>query len=481
MRLLRHEWSSYKKKMGILLSIANVLKMIFGQIELVLAIVVLIGLLLQKKKPIDVVLGVVKAYIGVLVLKQGSTLLQAPYKPVMEMVKSAFGISGVITENYSGMAAINTAIPELVTIVPLVMLFGFLINIMLAKFGPLKVVFLTAHTMLAFATLSVWMVHWFFGVEGPVLLIVCSIFCGVFWTVMPAWTYKYSKPFVGSGFTLGHISGMSAVISSRIGMLLGKYDKNHPVLHDEDDDAEEKAGKLSSLTKLFNDSTVVTCLLMTVVLMVGCLLAGKDAIMAAAGNTNWVIWMLELGGQFTVGIVVLLTGVRMMIAELVPAFKGISDKLVPGAVPSVDMPVFFPLAPFSAILGFLGAFLGEFIGFFILMAVGSPVLMIPGIIATFFDGGVAGVFGFKYGGRKSAFISGLAVGLIQILGGVIFTMTTGLDTLGATYGNTDFGSSMMLLSLLMKLLGNVWFFLVLVAAIYVLASVLLKKQFAEEA
>ena len=33
----------------------------------------------------------------------------------------------------------------------------------------------------------------------------------------------------------------------------------------------------------------------------------------------------------------------------------------------------------------------------------------------------------------------------------------------------------------MKLLGNVWFFLVLVAAIYVLASVLLKKQFAEEA
>ena len=60
-------------------------------------------------------------------------------------------------------------------------------------------------------------------------------------------------------------------------------------------------------------------------------------------------------------------------------------------------------------------------------------------------------------------------------------MTTGLDTLGATYGNTDFGSSMMLLSLLMKLLGNVWFFLVLVAAIYVLASVLLKKQFAEEA
>ena len=130
--------------MGIISSVANVLKLIFGQIELVMAIVVLIGLLLQRKKPMDVVMGVVKAFVGVLILKQGSTLLQAPYKPVMEMLKSAFGISGIITENYSGMAAINTAIPMLVTMVPTVMLFGFLINILLAKFGPLKVVFLTA-------------------------------------------------------------------------------------------------------------------------------------------------------------------------------------------------------------------------------------------------------------------------------------------------------------------------------------------------
>lgn len=466
--------------MGIISSVANILKIIFGQIELVMAIVVLIGLLLQRKKPMDVVMGVVKAYVGVLILKQGSTLLQAPYKPVMEMLKSAFGISGVITENYSGMAAINTAIPMLVTMVPTVMLFGFLINILLAKFGPLKVVFLTAHTMLAFATLTVWLVNWFFGCEGAVLLIACSLFCGVFWTVMPAWAYKYSKPFAGNGFTLGHISCMAAVISSRIGMLFGKYDKKNPVLFEEDDEDEERTGKFSSVTRLFNDSTVVTCLLMTVVLAAGCLLAGKDAITEAAGGTNWIIWMIELGGNFTVGIVVLLAGVRMMIAELVPAFKGISDKLVPGAVPSVDMPVFFPLAPFSAILGFLGAFVGEFVGFFVLLAFGSATLMIPGIIATFFDGGIAGVFGFKYGGKKAAFVSGLAVGLVQILGGVIFTVVSGMNTLGATYGNTDFGSSMALLAVIMNVIGNVWFFLVLLVLIYVAACVLLKKQFAPE-
>ena len=460
-------------------AIANVFKIVAGQIELVMGIVVLIGLLLQKKKPIDVVMGVVKAVVGVMILKQGSTLLQAAYTPVMEMLRNTFGITGIITENYSGMAAINTAIPELVAAVPTVMLFGFLINILLARFGPLKVVFLTAHTMLAFATLTVWLVHWFFGVEGAQLLVVCSLFCGVFWTVMPAWTYRYSKAFAGNGFTLGHISGMAAVISSRIGMLLGHYDAKNPRLFEEGEEDEAASGRFGSITRLFNDSTVITCLLMTVVLGGGCLLAGREAIQAAAGSTNWVVFTIELGASFTVGIVVLLSGVRMMIAELVPAFKGISDKLVPGAVPSVDMPVFFPLAPFASVLGFLGAFLGEFVGFFILLAVGSGTLMIPGIIATFFDGGIAGVFGFKYGGRKAAFISGLVVGIVQILGGVIFTTLSGLDTLGATYGNTDFGTSMALLAAVMNVLGNVWVFGALLAAIYLVACLFLKKYFKE--
>ncbi len=461
--------------------ITTVFRIVAGQIELVMGIVVLIGLLLQKKKPVDVVMGVVKAVVGVMILKQGSTLLQAAYTPVMDMLRNAFGVTGIITENYSGMAAINTAIPELVAAVPTVMLLGFLINIVLARFGPLKVVFLTAHTMLAFATLTVWLVHWFFGVDGAQLLIVCSLFCGVFWTVMPAWTYRYSKIFAGNSFTLGHISGMAAVISSRIGMLLGHFDPKNPKLFEEGEEDEEATGKFSSITRLFNDSTVVTCLLMTVVLGGGCLLAGKEAIQAAAGSTNWVVFTIELGASFTVGIVILLSGVRMMIAELVPAFKGISDKLIPDAVPSVDMPVFFPLAPFASVLGFLGAFLGEFVGFFILLAMGSGTLMIPGIIATFFDGGIAGVFGFKYGGRKAAFISGLVVGIVQILGGVIFTTLSGLDTLGATYGNTDFGTTMALLAAIMNVLGNVWFFVALLVVIYIVASVLLKKYFAEEA
>ncbi len=34
---------------------------------------------------------------------------------------------------------------------------------------------------------------------------------------------------------------------------------------------------------------------------------------------------------FAGGVYIVLQGVKMLIAEIVPAFKGISDKLVPGA------------------------------------------------------------------------------------------------------------------------------------------------------
>ena len=56
---------------------------------------------------------------------------------------------------------------------------------------------------------------------------------------------------------------------------------------------------------------------------------------------------------FTAGILILLQGVRMFLGELVPAFKGISDKLVTGAIPALDVPALFGYAPNSLMIGFI--------------------------------------------------------------------------------------------------------------------------------
>lgn len=451
-------------------TVINGIRITLGQFELVMGIITFLGLVLQKKKAEEVVMGVTKAVVGVMILKQGSTLLQAAYTPVMVILRTAFGVSGVITENYSGMAAINTNLAaDILSVVPTVLVMAFIVNLILARVSPLKYVFLSGHTLLAMSTLSVWIMYTFFGVTGVTLVIAAALFLGIYNTIMPAWVHRCARPFVGDSFTLGHISGMAAIISTGIGKTIGGYKKTQKIF-----DEDEEGGRGTS--KIFTDSTVITCLLMTVVLGGICIIAGKEYILEQCGTTNWVVWVVELGASFTVGIVVLLTGVRMMIAELVPAFKGISDKLIPNAIPALDMPIFYPLAPFASILGFIGAFIGEFIGFFILLAVGAPILMIPGIIATFFDGGIAGVFGFKFGGKKAAFISGLACGLVQILGGMFFTMWSGLADIGATYGNTDFGSLWLILTPLMSLLGNVWVFMAILLAIFVGACFILKPK-----
>lgn len=43
----------------------------------------------------------------------------------------------------------------------------------------------------------------------------------------------------------------------------------------------------------------------------------------------------------------------MMLAEIVPAFRGIATKLAPGSVPAMDIPLIFPYGPNALLLGFL--------------------------------------------------------------------------------------------------------------------------------
>jgi len=436
-------------------------KVVAARWELVLGIVALLGLSLAGSSPSRVVEGTIKVVIGVLILKVGSATLLGAFRPAMEILQKAFHITGIVMDPYGGWVSAMANLGPLVGTAAQIMVVGFLVNMLLARLTPLRYVYLTGHTMLAFSCFVAWLFKMYFGLTGIALLASGALVCGIYWTLLPAIVHRYSAPIAGDQFTLGHMSGVACVVASVVAPKLGKPS----------DSAENL--KLPGFLSIFGNNVVATTAMMTIFFTGVGLLAGYDVVKDYAGKDNWILYSVFLGFNFAVGIVILLTGVRMMLAEVVPAFKGISDRLIPGAVPALDMPVFFPLAPTAAVLGFVGAFIGEFLGMGILLAFGSPYITIPGVIPTFFDGGTAGVFANHYGGWRASVIVGSLIGVVQMLGGALLYPLSGLKN--AVYPNTDYTTVWVGISALMKYLSNYWVFMAVFVGVAGILFVLMSR------
>ncbi|MGZ7246310.1 PTS transporter subunit IIC, partial [Streptococcus pyogenes] len=90
-----------------------------------------------------------------------------------------------------------------------------------------------------------------------------------------------------------------------------------------------------------------------------------------SGGTNSMVYALQLGGTFAGGVFVILSGVRLILAEIVPAFKGISEKLVPNSKPTLDCPIVYPYAPNAVLIGFISSFIGGLVSMAIMIGTGG--------------------------------------------------------------------------------------------------------------
>lgn len=172
-----------------------------------------------------------------------------------------------------------------------------------------------------------------------------------------------------------------------------------------------------------------------------------------SGGTHYLVFSVIQGVTFAAGVFVILSGVRLVLAEIVPAFKGISTKLVPDSKPALDCPVVFPYAPNAVLIGFFSSFLGGIVGMVILAMTGS-VIILPGVVPHFFTGATAGVFGNATGGVRGAtlgsFVNGLIITFLPVF---LMPVLGNLGFASTTFSDTDFAASGILLGNIAKSLG----------------------------
>lgn len=410
---------------------------------LFIGFIALAGLMLQGKKISEVVDGTVKTIIGLLVITTGSGTLLKSLTPIMNKLNGTLGIQGVLPANE---AAFGVAMLHFANEVTLTFIIGFLFHLLfvwLLPFKRCKNVYLTVHIQLYLATFMVLSLPGALGLSGFPMIITGALLCALYWTLTPAITRSLAQHFIGDDLTLGHNQQVGAWVASKMASVCGNPEQ----------DAEEM--KLPGFLAMFRDNTISLSFLMPLIFLGIGLSVGADGIGQLSGKTNWIVWLIMEGLTFTAGVVILLVGVRMFIGSIVPAFKGISDRLLPDAVPALDCPAIFPYSPTGAMLGFIASVAGGVVVMGLSIAFNCPIIVFPSPIIMFFDGCTMGVFGNKYGGYKGALAGGFVTSIIAHAGIILlYPLTGSLFGSGLMFSNVDFTLVWLPVLWILKFIGT---------------------------
>ncbi|GAA0370426.1 PTS ascorbate transporter subunit IIC [Bacillus horti] len=398
---------------------------ILGTPAILVGLFALFGLLLQKKAIADVVSGTLKTIMGFLILEAGAGILIGSLDSFGAMFDQAFNLQGVIPNNE---AIVALAQETFGTETAMIMLFGMLVNILLARFTPFKYIFLTGHHTLFMACLiAVILITG--GITGIPMVIIGSLLLGALMVLSPAMLQPYMRKITGSNdVAMGHFGSVGYLVSGAIGKLVGDPKKSTEEI------------KVPKSLGFLRDTSVSVALTMTILFVVVAVAAGAGFVESELSDgQNFLVYALLQAIIFAAGVYIILAGVRILLSEIVPAFKGIADKAVPNAIPALDAPTVFPFASNAVVIGFFSSFVAGLLAMFILPMLGLRVI-VPGLVPHFFTGAAAGVFGNATGGRRGAIVGAFANGLlISFLPALLLPVLGSLGFQGTTFGDADFG------------------------------------------
>lgn len=416
---------------------------VLSQPIFIIGLVVILGMVAEKQSWDKILPSTIKAIIGFTMINVGGQTLGGALLPLQLMISKIFSVKAPNMTDIG--AAQAESLASIGTEMALIFAIGFLINILFARFTPLKFVHLSPHVSFFFSGMLAALLKYNTQLSFLPLVTVGAIILGVYMTLSCTYVNYFIKPVKGAdGFTLAHSSSSGLVVASVLGKLFGNTNSDLENL------------KVPKKLNFLREMTIALTIVMTLLFLFLGLFSGNGWLMAnVSGGKDVVVFSITKGVEFGMWITVIVTGVRMMLAEIIPAFHGISGKFIPNAKPGLDIPLLFPNYPTSVIVGFLCSLTTGLIGMLILGAVHYPIIVFPALIPTFFTGAVTAIFGNAHGGTRGAILGSSVNGFLLIFGQAL------LLPLVATYApimrilsETDYCVYGPILGFLLKAIGG---------------------------
>lgn len=363
---------------------------------ILLGLIAALGLVVQKKNSSEIIQGSLSAAFGMYIIDAGVGVIAGSIAPINDAFQQGLTENAEVGEVLTDVAFTEAHGGS----VGLAMFLGLIIHLLIARFTPVKTIFLTGHML--------WWFPFIFvaagveaGLSGIILIIFGAIASALYWSFMPWIMRRFIWDVTeDDSFLIGHPTGILSIISGFVARKFGNKEEST-----EDVEVPESLS-------FFRETSVMGGIVIFLMYLV---IAIFLPIVVPEGNNAFFFAVVQ-GISFGAGLLIMLYGVRLLINQIIPAFQGISEKLIPGAIPAFDVPILFNYKPNAVIIGFIVAMITSTILVVLANAFNIfGVVLVPLVVTSFFEMGGAAVVGEGQGGLKGAILGTVVSSFIMVL------------------------------------------------------------------
>ncbi len=420
-----------------------------------IGLIVIVGYILLKKKWHEIFAGFIKAAVGYMILQAGAKSLLNSVSPMLNGITQRFAFEAVVIDPNFGFAAANKALESIgvtTSFAMITLLIAFIWNIFLLvfrKYTKVRTLFTTGHIMVKQAAVATWIVYYLLpDFRNMLSILITGILIGTYWAVFSNLTVEATQNLTGNaGFAVGHQQMVGIWFADRFSEKVGNKNKSVGDI------------KLSGVLQLFDDYVVSTTIIMMLFFGLILIIIGEPIMRELDSSCFpptliFPLYIFEKCASFAVNLVILKTGVRMFVGEMVESFRGISSSVLKGSLPAVDCAATYGFgSPNAVTLGFLFGALGQVIAIAGLLIFKSPLMIIPGFVPLFYDNATIGLYADNKGGLKALIIMCIGNGLLQVLGSAFAIMLFGMSEYGGYVGNLDWATIWPMIGLSIRTLA----------------------------